>query len=456
MRALGYVHAQERYFEMDLLRRSAAGELAELFGAGRDRHRQGAPRASHARARRRATSTRSLGDKRAAGCRPTSTASMPACAASSVRPWPYLLLRTQPEPWRLADSALTGYAMYFDLQDAEQLARTRAVEDRAAPAAGAVRAAGPRRHQLGRAADRRAARQRRTARRADASTCASCRCRAGGRAGRRAGARRTSGSNNFAVAGAAHRRRPRDRRQRHAPGPARAEHLVPRAAALSRCARAAAAASTSPASPCPACRRGRRQQRPRRLGLHQQLRRLARLVRQRLRDATAPCACARARAPSSSASASRARTTSSSPVDETHWGPILHATTDGSALALRWIAHLPGALNLGLARLACTRDARRRAADRRPHGIPAQNLLIADRQRPHRLAPARADAACATAGCDAAAADRSEPVALRAAGRSRTGAGHRAGRPARVQPPVDRPTRASSTATLLARVGDGG
>ena len=31
-RALGYVHGQERFFEMDLLRRSAAGELSELFG----------------------------------------------------------------------------------------------------------------------------------------------------------------------------------------------------------------------------------------------------------------------------------------------------------------------------------------------------------------------------------------------------------------------------------------
>ena len=30
--ALGYVHAQERFFEMDLMRRRAAGELAELFG----------------------------------------------------------------------------------------------------------------------------------------------------------------------------------------------------------------------------------------------------------------------------------------------------------------------------------------------------------------------------------------------------------------------------------------
>lgn len=33
VRALGYVHAQDRWFGMDLLRRAAAGELAELLGA---------------------------------------------------------------------------------------------------------------------------------------------------------------------------------------------------------------------------------------------------------------------------------------------------------------------------------------------------------------------------------------------------------------------------------------
>ena len=31
-RATGYVHAQDRFFQMDLARRRAAGELAELFG----------------------------------------------------------------------------------------------------------------------------------------------------------------------------------------------------------------------------------------------------------------------------------------------------------------------------------------------------------------------------------------------------------------------------------------
>jgi len=30
--ATGFLHAQERFFQMDLLRRSSAGELAELFG----------------------------------------------------------------------------------------------------------------------------------------------------------------------------------------------------------------------------------------------------------------------------------------------------------------------------------------------------------------------------------------------------------------------------------------
>lgn len=32
-RATGFLHAQDRYFQMDLLRRRGAGELSELFGA---------------------------------------------------------------------------------------------------------------------------------------------------------------------------------------------------------------------------------------------------------------------------------------------------------------------------------------------------------------------------------------------------------------------------------------
>src|SRR5690242_21960772 len=32
-RGLGFLHAQDRFFQMDLARRRAAGELAELFGS---------------------------------------------------------------------------------------------------------------------------------------------------------------------------------------------------------------------------------------------------------------------------------------------------------------------------------------------------------------------------------------------------------------------------------------
>jgi len=116
MRALGYVHAQERFFEMDLMRRNAAGELSELFGKVAletdQRHR-----IHRMRARVQADLAAIAGGERdvlgayvegvnagVGGLRP--------------RPWPYLLLRKPPAPWQLADSPLVGEAMYFDLQDA--------------------------------------------------------------------------------------------------------------------------------------------------------------------------------------------------------------------------------------------------------------------------------------------------------------------------------------------------
>jgi penicillin amidase len=65
-------------------------------------------------------------------------------------------------------------------------------------------------------------------------------------------------------------------------------------------------------------------------------------------------------------------------VDDTAWGPILEREPDGSALALRWTAHLPGALDFGLADFAHAGDldAALRIADRA--AIPTQNLVLAD------------------------------------------------------------------------------
>ena len=116
LRALGYVHAQERYFEMDLMRRVSSGELSELFGpiaiekdksqrVHRIRARVEADLAAMATAKRPQLEAYTAGVN--AGL-----------AALRVRPWPYLLLRQEPKPWELGDAALTGFAMYFDLQDA--------------------------------------------------------------------------------------------------------------------------------------------------------------------------------------------------------------------------------------------------------------------------------------------------------------------------------------------------
>ncbi len=114
-RALGFVHAQERYFEMDLLRRSAAGELSALFGP-RAIERDKQVRVHRLRAR--------VGENLVAVAGPH----LPVLeayrdgvnaglAALRSKPWPYVLLQAEPEPWTVADSALAGYAMFFDLQD---------------------------------------------------------------------------------------------------------------------------------------------------------------------------------------------------------------------------------------------------------------------------------------------------------------------------------------------------
>lgn len=114
-RALGFLHAQERYFEMDLLRRSAAGELSALFGPiaiERDK----VARMHRLRARADENLAIVAGDRLPVleAYRDGVNAGL---AALDRKPWPYLLLQAEPEPWTVTDSALAGYAMFFDLQD---------------------------------------------------------------------------------------------------------------------------------------------------------------------------------------------------------------------------------------------------------------------------------------------------------------------------------------------------
>ena len=113
-RALGFVHAQERFFQMDLLRRNAAGELSALVGAkalpldqGRRIHRF-RDRAGLALAAL-PTEHRALLDAYTAGVNE-------GLNALAVRPFEYGLLRQAPKAWEAADSLLVVLSMYLDLQ----------------------------------------------------------------------------------------------------------------------------------------------------------------------------------------------------------------------------------------------------------------------------------------------------------------------------------------------------
>ncbi|MGF6384561.1 penicillin acylase family protein [Paraburkholderia atlantica] len=112
--ATGFVHAQDRFFQMDLLRRVAAGEIAALIGPAAltlDRRDRPMRFREHARAALAAlpADQRHVIERYAAGVND-------GLRSLRARPFEYWLLRTQPVQWRAEDTLLAVYAMYIDLQ----------------------------------------------------------------------------------------------------------------------------------------------------------------------------------------------------------------------------------------------------------------------------------------------------------------------------------------------------
>jgi penicillin amidase len=113
--AVGFAHAQDRFFQMDLTRRRAAGELAGLFGRI----------AVDADRRLRVHRFRARAERMLARASPPERSYLEAYAAgvnaslqaSRAYPFEYLLLRARPEPWRPADSLLIIYSMFIELND---------------------------------------------------------------------------------------------------------------------------------------------------------------------------------------------------------------------------------------------------------------------------------------------------------------------------------------------------
>jgi len=133
--ALGFLHAQDRFFQMDLSRRRAAGELAALVGEDAielDR----AARIHNFRTIARESLARLPGDQRAllAAYADGVNAGLASLKAPSFE---YLMLRARPDAWLPEDSLLVVHAMWLDLQDHEAIYERSltALRDRLGPAA---------------------------------------------------------------------------------------------------------------------------------------------------------------------------------------------------------------------------------------------------------------------------------------------------------------------------------
>ncbi|WP_313348664.1 penicillin acylase family protein [Stenotrophomonas sp.] len=403
MRALGLVHAQERYFEMDLMRRSAAGELSALFGPAAVPMDQ-RMRVHRLRARTDAHLAVAMGD------RPQVVQAYVEGVNSGlkdlrVRPWPYLLLRQAPAAWTATDSVLTGLAMYADLQDPtnqNELAMRR-IRDVVPPALYALLS-----HDGSEWDAPLFGEARGNAELPDADAVRLGKDQGSAAAGKAPDAD-VHGSNNFAVAGAL----TADGRAILADD----MHLGLRAPNLwfrvrvrfpdpdAPGGKVDASGFSLPGLPAivvgsnghvawgftnsyidnadyvavPAGAGG--------ITTHQE----------RIQVAGQPDVMLRVR--------------------ETAWGPLLHERADGSGEALRWTAQLPGAVRLDFAHLARARDLddALRIADRA--GIPTQNLLLADQHGriAWRLIGARPDRAaeCPPNGATSVAPATCAPWSIR-------------------------------------------
>ena len=113
--ATGFAHGQDRFFQMDLIRRQAAGELSELFGeiaVSTDKRYRFHRFRERARAVLAASTDEDVAilQKYAAGVNA-------GLASLDARPFEHIVLGSEPEPWRAEDTVLVVYAMFMQLND---------------------------------------------------------------------------------------------------------------------------------------------------------------------------------------------------------------------------------------------------------------------------------------------------------------------------------------------------
>ena len=128
--AMGFAHAQDRLFQMDLMRRLGAGRLSEVLGAGtldtdRFMRKLGLYRVAEANYRNLPADAQALFQAYADGVNAF------LARRDSLLPAEFMALGYRPEPWRPADSIVWGRLMAlwlstnFDDEQLRQLMSTR-------------------------------------------------------------------------------------------------------------------------------------------------------------------------------------------------------------------------------------------------------------------------------------------------------------------------------------------
>ena len=112
--ATGFIHAQERFFQMDLLRRNSAGELSSLFGAAAIDYDSEIRR--HRFRERASVIVNQLSDSDSALLKAYTRGVNQGLKFLKAAPFEYLLLRQAPVEWQEEDTILSVFSMYIDLQ----------------------------------------------------------------------------------------------------------------------------------------------------------------------------------------------------------------------------------------------------------------------------------------------------------------------------------------------------
>lgn len=113
--ALGYAHGQDRFFQMDLLRRNAAGELSELFGEAAlnlDKRMR-----FHQLRKRSIAILKNLPESDQKLLNAYTQGVNEGRAQTGYTSFEYLLTGAAIRPWQPEDSLLVIFSMYLDLQE---------------------------------------------------------------------------------------------------------------------------------------------------------------------------------------------------------------------------------------------------------------------------------------------------------------------------------------------------